>query len=82
MAGEDRRPYGEKMLERLDTYLFMSEKEVAVLAFPTLNGKFDYLGFASTDERAHKWCSDLFLHYWERAEAKKEFVLIPREKTS
>jgi len=72
----------EKMLERLDIYLYMSEKEVATLAFPTLDGKFDYLGFTSTDERVHKWCSDLFLHYWERAEIKKDFVLIPREETS
>ena len=72
----------EKMLERLDIYLYMSEKEVATLAFPTLDGKFDYLGFTSTDERVHKWCSDLFQHYWEKAETKKEFVLIPREKTS
>jgi len=72
----------EKMLERLDIYLYMSEKEVATLAFPTLDGRFDYLGFTSTDERMHKWCSDLFQHYWERAEIKKEFVLIPREKTS
>ena len=72
----------EKMLERLDIYLYMSEKEVATLAFPTLDGKFDYLGFTSTDERVHKWCSDLFQHYWERAETRKEFVLIPREKTS
>jgi predicted transcriptional regulator len=72
----------EKMLERLDIYLYMSEKEVATLAFPTLDGKFDYLGFTSTDEQVHKWCSDLFQHYWERAEIKKEFVLIPRERTS
>lgn len=38
--------------------------------FPTLDRKFDYLGFTSEDERAHKWCADLFKYYWERAEPK------------
>ena len=56
------------------------ERGFLALAFPTLDGKFDYLGFTSIDEQAYKWCSDLFQHYWERAEAKKEFVLIPRGK--
>jgi len=62
------------MLERFDIYLWMSEKEVAVVAFPTLDGKFDYLGFTSTDERAHKWCSDLFEFYWGRTEPKHELT--------
>lgn len=72
----------ERMLERLDVFLWMSEKEVAVMAFPTLDGKFNYLGFTSADERSHKWCSGLFQYYWERAETKLEFVLIPREENS
>jgi predicted transcriptional regulator len=68
----------ERTLERLDVNLYMSEKEVSMLAFPTLDGKFDYLGFTSVDKQARRWCSDLFQHYWERAETKKEFVLIPK----
>lgn len=71
----------ERMLEQLDINLYMSEKEVSTLAFPTLDGKFDYLGFTSIDKQAHKWCNDLFQHYWERAETKKEFALIPRAGT-
>ena len=57
----------ERVLERLEIYLHMSEKEVAALAFPTQGGKFDYLGFTSKDEQAHKWCRDVFHYYWERA---------------
>ena len=57
----------ERILERLDVYLYLSEKEVAAVAFPLLDGRFDYLGFTSKDERAHKWCKDLFLYYWEKA---------------
>ncbi len=57
----------ERFLERLDIYLWMSEKEVAVISFPLKDGRFDYLGFTSKDERFHKWCRDLFQHYWEGA---------------
>ena len=64
-----------KVLDRIDVFLWMSEKEVAALAFPTLDGRFDYLGFTSRDERVLNWCRDLFLYYWERAEPKREFSL-------
>lgn len=64
----------ERMLDSLGISLFMSEKEIAVIAFPTTEGKFDYLGFTSRDERAHKWCKDLFLYYWERAEPRESVI--------
>jgi len=57
----------ERVLDRLDICLYMSEKEVAGVAFPLLDGSFDYLGFTATDERSRKWCGDLFQYYWERA---------------
>jgi predicted transcriptional regulator len=57
----------ERMLERIDVYLHMNEREVAILAFPLANGRFDYLGFSSTDERTHAWCHALFSNYWARA---------------
>lgn len=55
-----------RTLKRVDVAITMSEKEGAV-AFPTIDGRMDYLGFKSTDERSHKWCRDLFLYYWKRA---------------
>jgi len=60
----------ERLLERLDVYLYMSEKEVAGVAFPFPDGKFDYLGFTATDERSRKWCKDLFQYYWEKAHTR------------
>jgi predicted transcriptional regulator len=54
-----------RVLEKIEVYIHMSEKEAA-LAFPTLNGRFDHLGFVTTDERALKWCRDLFYYYWEK----------------
>ena len=58
----------ERFVEQMDVLLWMSEREVAVVALPKPDGTFDSQGFASTDERAHKWCRDLFLQYWQKAE--------------
>ena len=38
-----------RVLRRVDVFLYMTEKEVCALAFPNLDGRFDYLGFTSTD---------------------------------
>ena len=57
----------ERLLNHLDIYLYMSEKEVAGVVFPTLDGRFDYFGFSGTDERFLGWCMDIFQHYWQRA---------------
>jgi predicted transcriptional regulator len=61
----------ERMLRSLDVFLYMSEKEVAGVAFPLPNGKFDYLGFSARSERAHKWCRDLFQYYWDKARSRQ-----------
>jgi len=68
-AFENGRLVNRKM-ERFDVFLWMSKKEVAILSFPSLDGTFDYLGFTSKDDRALKWCNDLFEYYWERAKPK------------
>jgi predicted transcriptional regulator len=63
-----------KKIEQFDVFLWMSEKEAAILSFPTFDGKFDYLGFTSKEDRALKWCNDLFEYYWEMAEPKRELT--------
>lgn len=65
----------ERVLEGLDFFLYMSEKRAAALAFPDLDGRLDYTGFASADDRARGWCGDLFQSYWEKAEPRREFVI-------
>ena len=47
---------------------------MAEVAFPLQDGAFEYLGFTSDDERAHKWCEDLFQHYGDRDELRSEVV--------
>jgi len=44
-------------------FIVMSEKEV-MLAFPQLDGSYDYTGFNSTDELVLKWCRELFEHHY------------------
>ena len=57
--------YEEKYLN-VDVVLYMNEKEVALLCFPTTQGNYDFTGFTSSDPESHKWCQDLFYHYWEK----------------
>jgi len=57
----------ERFTERMDVQIWMSEKEVALVAFPKPDGSFDLLGFSSTDGSAREWCRDLFQHYWNDA---------------
>ena len=59
--------YEERFLNEPDLVLYMSEKEVAILSFPTTDGRFDLLGFSASDEAAHAYCQDVFSHYWELA---------------
>jgi predicted transcriptional regulator len=62
-----REVYEEKYLE-VDFVIYMNEKEVAILSFPTTRDDYDFIGFTGSDEEAHQWCKDLFYHYWEQGE--------------
>ena len=55
----------ERLLE-VDVILYMNEKEVGLLSFPSSSGKYDYRGFTSRDPAALEWCRDLFYYYWEQ----------------
>lgn len=58
---------GSRYIERVPVAFVISEKEASVV-FRTRNGALDYLGLFSADERFRKWCQDLFVYYWEKAE--------------
>ena len=55
--------------------IILLARAAAILSFPRFDGAFEYLGFTSKDDRAFKWCNDLFKYYWERAEPKNKFNL-------
>ena len=56
-----------RFLDKVDITIIMSEKELAILAFPNFEGKFDFVGFHSTNESAINWVRSLFLYYWNKA---------------
>ena len=56
-----------RFLDRIDVFLCLSEKEVGALAFPTLDGKLDYIGFTSKNDSAVEWAKALYMHYWDKA---------------
>jgi predicted transcriptional regulator len=57
--------FKSKLVDDIKAFLYMSEKEIAALCFPTTNGRFDYLGYHAIDEKSHKWCRDLHSFIWE-----------------
>ena len=60
-----------KILQRepdiVPVFMAFNEKEVGALSFANLDGELDYLAFKSKDDRAHKWCKDLFDEIWENS---------------
>jgi predicted transcriptional regulator len=58
---------GSRHMERIPVTLVINEKEATVV-FRRNNGVMDYMGLFGTDEKFRKWCEDLFMYYWERAE--------------
>ena len=65
----------DRLLPEVDVHIFMSEKEVASVAFPLHSGRFDYLGFTSRDPQVRNWCHDMYDHFWEAAKPRTEFFI-------
>ena len=56
-----------RLLDRVDVFLCLSEKEVAALGFPNVEGKLDYNCFKTEKEPAAQWAKTLFEYYWRKA---------------
>jgi predicted transcriptional regulator len=66
-----------RFIDKVDVFLCLSEKEVAALAFPNLNGRLDYFGFKSKSESVVDWSKALYLYHWEKASSQ-----VPDQLTS
>lgn len=64
MALHSQGGFEFRLLEDTPVFLQMNEKEVALLAFPDIEGAIDYLGFEANDQRSLEWCRSLFEYYW------------------
>jgi len=58
--------FQKKLLPKVEVVIVMTEK-VAAFCLPNRSGRIDYTGFGGGDPKFHKWCKDLYLHYWEKA---------------
>ena len=54
-------------------FLAMNEKDASI-GFRIVNGRFDYLGFKSSNPSFHNWCRELFKYYWEETEGKDQYL--------
>ncbi len=52
-------------LEEIPAVLAVSERE-AIVAFPPVDGRWDYAGFLGKDPKFLQWAKDVFLHFWDR----------------
>lgn len=59
-----------RFLDKIDVFLCLSEKEVASLAFPSLEGRLDYIGFKGKNESVVDWSKALYAYYWEKASSQ------------
>lgn len=66
-----------RFLDKVDVFLCLSEKEVAAMSFPNLEGKLDYIGFKSNKDVVVDWTKALYEYYWEKATSQ-----VPDQLTS
>ena len=65
--------FRNNIVERVDVFMALTEREVAGICFPEMNGKMDYRGFASDDPEVHRWAHDLYEYYWGRSTVRMPF---------
>jgi predicted transcriptional regulator len=56
-----------RFIDAVPMGLIITEKEVGLISFKTVEGKIDYIGFNGADEMCHRWSSDAFEYCWAGA---------------
>ncbi len=59
--------FESRFLDKVDLFLCLSEKEVAALGFPNLEGKIDYTRFRASGDLNVGWAKILYRYYWDKA---------------
>ena len=59
--------YQTRQLDQVDICLSVADTVQGRIVFPTLDRDFDYKGFTIIDNTSHRFCKDLFMHYWNQA---------------
>jgi predicted transcriptional regulator len=66
-AKDNKLLIGSRYIDQVPVTLVINENEATVV-FRRNDGTMDYMGLFGTDEKFCKWCKDLFMHYWNKAE--------------
>jgi predicted transcriptional regulator len=61
------KQFKNNVIDEVKLFLAFSEKEVAAICFPRIDGKMDYRGFSSKDESVIKWAFEIFDYYWKKS---------------
>ncbi len=57
-----------RILDQVSLIVAVTEKK-ARLSFSTVDEKLDHIGFQTSDDKARKWCKDIFEYYWAIAKS-------------
>jgi len=55
-----------RLAESIQVFLYVTERK-AIVAFPLVDGSFDYVGFATESPDGLSLCRDIFEHYWSQS---------------
>lgn len=64
------RQFRNNVIDQVNVFMAISDKEIAGICFPGTDGRIDYRGFVSDDPEVHRWATDLYEYYWEQSERK------------
>jgi predicted transcriptional regulator len=67
-----------RFIDTVDVFLCLSEKEIAALSFPNLEGKLDYIGFKSENKLVTDWSRALYAFYWAKASSRVPNQLVSK----
>jgi len=62
--------FQRRTLPKITLGLIITEKR-ALVAFPYIDGKMDYIGFIGGDPEFHKWAEELYQYYWKSSKPEK-----------
>ena len=66
----EKHTHEQRQIDAVNVFLYLSEKK-CILAFPNMDGQYDFKGFVAIDEDSLNWCRELFQHYWVKSESIK-----------
>ena len=69
-----------RFLEIIPVFLYVTERE-ALVAFPLIDGSFDYVGFATRTPDGLSLCRDIFEHFWSEGSPPTQDRVVDSYKT-